>query len=160
MLCMVEIFCEGAVFYDDTSYIEVILERNGIPLEDTVGYDRFLFNGAVLPGKRISATGRACRHNVSDCSAGMGLGILDIPGGRPAFLSLDSGDDLRLRVKTNLTLDVGVFTKLFSVRLQLNDAVFDIPLNQPNVEIEWAGRGEYVVSLEPFVVQALTRVLV
>ncbi|HHW25778.1 MAG TPA: hypothetical protein GXX23_00350 [Firmicutes bacterium] len=159
MLLSAEAFCENAVFFDDTSFIALHLERNGIPLEDTIGSDSFLFNGAILPERRVGATGRTCRHQMDNLSAALGLGSVSVPGPRDAVVGLDLSDDLRLRVKTNLTLDVGVFTKVFSVKLRVDGKTFDIPLSRPDVQIEWVGRGEYLVSLQPFVIQALTKTM-
>lgn len=157
MYVLAELYCENTVFFDDTSYLEMALERNGVPLEDTLGHDRFLFNGAALPGRRVGATGRACRHGMNELTSGIGLGNLDVPGGHAASVGLDMSDELKLRVKTNLILDPGVFTKVFSLRLELGNSWFDIPLSRPDVEVQWVGRGEYLVSLERFLVEAFKR---
>ena len=154
-----EAICEMAVFFDDTSFMALNLERNGIPLEDTIGSDYFLFNGAILAERRVGATGRTCRHQMNNLSAALGLGSVSAQGPREAVAGLEIGDDLRLRVKTNLTLDAGVFTKVFAIKLHIDGKTFDIPLSRPDVRIEWVGRGEYLVSLEPFLLQALTKTM-
>ncbi len=156
MFLQAELVCENAVFFDDTSYVEVFFERNSVPLEDTIGSSLFMFNGVVLPERRVAATGRACRYNMNDLTSGTGLGVVETLRSQPAYCGLDLTDDLKLRVKTNLTLDVGLFTKVFSVKLKLDQWDFDIPLSRPDVKIEWKGRGEYLVSLEPFLARVLT----
>ena len=157
MYILAEIYCESTLFFDETSFLEMHLERNGVPLEDTIGQDRFLFNGAVLPGRRAGATGRACRHGMNELTSGIGFGTLDVPAGHAASVALDLSDELKLRIRTNLVLDPGVLAKAFSVRLRLGDSWFDIPLSRPDVEVEWVARGEYLIPLESFLVEAFKR---
>ena len=157
MLCVGELFSETTAFFDDTTFVSMDLERNGYPMDDTIGYDSFAFSGAILPGKRVAATGRACRHDMTDMTCGSGLGVLAVPDGKRAFCALDASDDFALRVKTNLTLDVGAFTQNFAIRLGFDGTVLEIPLSRPDVRIEWTGRGEYVISLLPFLNEVLRR---
>lgn len=158
MYVAAELFCENTVFFDETCYVEMRFERNGIPIEDTGGCDRFLFNGAVLPGRRIGATGRACRHTLNELTSGVGTGAFATPGSRAASVEIEASEELRLRVRTNLVLDPGIFAKVFSIRLELGDSWFDIPLSRPDVEIEWVGRGEYLIPLDRFLIEAFKRI--
>jgi hypothetical protein len=157
MRCVAELFTETTVFFDDTSFVSMDLERNGYALDDTIGYDSFAFCGAILPGRRVAATGRACRHEMTDMTCGSGLGGLSVPCGRQAICVLEGSDDLSLRVKTNLTLDAGRFTKDFAIRLGFDGVGLEVPLSRPDVKIEWSGRGEYLIPLQPFLDEVLRR---
>lgn len=157
VLCVAELFSGTTVFFDDTTFVSMDFERNGYPLDDTIGFDTFTFNGTILPGRRVSATGRACRHDMAGMTSGSGLGVLSVKDGEPAFCVLDVSDDLALRVKTNLTLDVGTFTRDFAVRLEFDGTTLEVPLSRPDVRIDWIGRGEYVISLQSFLDEALRR---
>lgn len=150
-----ELINEQGVFFDDTSYVEMIFARNGLALEETFGQDRFNFNGMVLPGKRLSGTGRSRRYSMDNLTGGIGLGLLEAPPACPVFFGLDMQDDLRLRVKTNLVLDAGVFAKLFTIGISVDGVKLEIPLARPDVEIEWVGRGEYSIAMGPFVLEAI-----
>lgn len=90
-------------------------------------------------------------------SGGLGLGVLETPPACPLFFGLDMCDDFRLVVKTNVILDVGVFARSFSLNLTVDGVTLDIPLSRPDVEIDWIGRGEYSISLDPFILEALKK---
>jgi hypothetical protein len=147
-----ELICRGAMFFNNRCFVEMWLSRNGVLVEETFGCDRYLFDGTLLPGKRVSGTGRTYIH--TRC------GKTPAPPGIPVDCSLDLYDDLVLYVKSNLTLDAGVFSKLFSVYLEIGNMSFYVFSDTDDVEVEWTGRGEFGICLESYFVRALANTFI
>lgn len=153
MFFKAELICRGAMFFGNHCFVELWLDRNGLLVEETFGSDRYLFDGTLLPGKRVAGTGRTHLH--TSCSQPPAA-----PSGVPVHCSLNFYDDLVLHVKTNLTLDPEVFRKLFSVYLEMGNLSFHVLPDADDVETEWTGRGEFGISLEPYFIRALANTFI
>lgn len=145
----VELYAETSLSVDDTTRFELYLTKNGELVGGSRGADQYDSNGMVIMGKRVAACGREATYGMDDRIAGLGLGPLEaLPSG---WFELD-GDcrGLKLHIKTNAVLDVGLLVRDFSLRVYDQDMgmSMDVPLWRPDVKIDWVSRGSFVIDLD------------
>lgn len=147
----VELVAETAVFYDDSSFVSMHLVTDGREVPGSAGVDDFLCNGAILPGKRVAATGRRHSFVYDRFSGSLGLGVVEatpclmVPVPWPG-----NGSTLRLRIRNNIVLDPGLLCANFSLKVKAQNGElkeWDIPLSRPDVRVDWPARGEFEVNL-------------
>jgi hypothetical protein len=142
-----ELRSERALSVDDTTYFQMGLEVDGEPIAASLGCDRYLFNGMVLPSKRVAATGRRSEYTMSDTVTGIGLGCIEGKPAIPCALELGSAQRLVVTVENNAVLDPGVFCLEFSLAIIVQgpegSTAFDLSLRRPDIALSWPSRGVF-----------------
>ncbi len=173
MIIGCDVMCVTSMRVAVGSSIEVQFERNGVPLDGTRGRDTFSLSSVIPAGKRITATGRESHHGAnrpascaaefispnreSDDSGKEPSPSPIIPPAKPTVTGVEIGDRLRLRLKTNFPSEPDMFLRAFRLLVNLNGTFFDVPLKRPDVRIELAKEGEFLVTLDSFLLASLAK---
>ncbi len=146
----VEVIAETMVSVEEGSCFETWLAVNDHLIAASHGSDTYLFNGFVIKGKRLAATGRFHRVKL-DMDLALS-GPMQTRAAVPVEVALAPEDRFSLVFKNNLILDQGLLTAHLALRLidAQGNLLREIPLRSPAVAIDWRRRGEFVVDLFPF----------
>ncbi len=150
MKLSVELFAEKPFILKEDSFIQMSLRLHGLIFPETEGKDEYHFSFLVLSGKSLAGVGREFTYELNLFP--LGLGCIESRPGAFVELGEDKIDDLDVIIETNLTLDLGIFTDSFGLRL-INEKgkTYDIPLSRPDIEIGWDSRGRFDVPITQFV---------
>ncbi|AYO31181.1 MAG: hypothetical protein PWR06_878 [Thermoanaerobacteraceae bacterium] len=147
MLVEIELFTQMAVSINYGDELSMKVNYNGKILEEGISRDSFEFSGTVLGGKRLAAIGRERRYTYGDLT-----GIFEAdPGKGVNLLFIDPEDDIKLIIETNIWLDPGRMVQDLSLKVFSENRMRDIPLNRPDVKIDWPGRGKFIVDIGDFI---------
>lgn len=154
MKLAVELYSEKPLFIKENSFFKLGLGTGGLVLEDTIGVDRYNLAREALLGRRIGGSAREVVYDYSMLPSGMGGGEAR-PG---AYVDVGEEDlkNMAVVLETNLILDPARVRDGLGLRL-VNEAgkSYDIPLARPDVEVNWEGRGRYVIPVGEFVTSKL-----
>ena len=154
MKLAVELYSEKPLFIKENSFFKLGLRTGGLVLEDTIGIDRYKMASMALTGRRLGGTAREMVYDHSIFPSGLGSGEAR-PG---AYVNVGEGSikGMAVILETNLILDVGLLRDSMGLRL-VNEAgkTYDVPLARPDVEVNWDGRGRYVIPVGGFLVSKL-----
>lgn len=143
----IELFASRAIYIADYHEISLAITVNDKLIEESLSKDVFNFYGIILGGKRVAATGRKILYTYND--------LVEIFEAKPAqpfnLLYLDQGDEIELAIDTNLYLDPGIMAQDLIIHIFLGNRSLEIPLNRPDVKIDWPRRGFFVVDLSEYV---------
>jgi hypothetical protein len=143
----IELFASRAIYIADYHQISLALTVNGKLIEESLSLDSFNFFGVILGGKRVAATGRKILYSYKDL-----VEIFEAKPARPfRLLYLDPEDEIKLAIDTNLYLDPGLMAQDLIMRLLTENKSLEIPLNRPDVKMDWPRRGFFVVDLSEYV---------
>lgn len=109
------------------------------------GQDVFQLNGMVLPEKRLAGLGRKQNYRLDDLPAG--LSALEAQPSYPVDVP-EAATSLSFAVDTNLFLSQDLLSYYLSLGVNKNGEYREIPLQSPEVEIDWQSRGKYIVSVK------------
>lgn len=109
------------------------------------GHDEFQLAGMVMPGKRFAGFGRSrfyqLREGHADAEA--------IEAAPSAWV--DIGDDITemaFKINTDIILDPGLLASCLSLGIAKEGGlVTNIPLNRPDIRIDWQSRGTFIVTV-------------
>ena len=122
----------------------MVAEAGVIP--ETAGKDVFQLNGMVLPEKRLAGLGRKQSYRLEDMPAG--LSALEALPSIPVDIPSDLAAKLSFEVETNLFLSQELLSHYLSLGVQKDGFYREIPLQSPEVEIDWQSRGKYIISVK------------
>ena len=125
-------------------FSSAMMTPDGI-VADSCGHDTFQLNGMVLPEKRLAGFGRAQNYHLDDLPAG--LSALEAQPSHPVDLP-EVSDGLSFAVDTNLFLSQDLLSYYLSLGVEKSGEYREIPLQSPEVEIDWQSRGKYIVSVK------------
>ncbi|KYZ76573.1 hypothetical protein AXX12_09085 [Anaerosporomusa subterranea] len=128
------------------SYFSTAMIADGTIIDESRGHDEFQLNGMVLPEKRLAGFGREQSYQLDDLPAG--LSALEAAASHPVEMSSETAASLAFAVDTNLFLSQGLLSHYLSLGVQKNGNYREIPLQSPEVEIDWQSRGKYIVSVK------------
>ena len=140
----IELYMQKALSIMDTHVINLKVSSNGKNLEESYSKDVFEFMGMILGGKRLAAVGREKHYDYNDLSGR----IFESEKATPVnFLFIDPEDDIELIIETNIWLDPGIMVQDVWLKIYSDKKTLDIPLNRPDVKINWQGRGVFAVDI-------------
>jgi len=143
----IELYTQMAVTINHGYELAMKVDYNGKILEQSASRDFFEFSGTVTGGKRLAAVGRERYYDYRDLT-----GIFEADGALPVgFLLVDPEDDIKLMIKTNIWLDPGRMAQDLCLKIFSDARSLEILLNRPDVKIDWAGRGKFIVDIGDFV---------
>jgi hypothetical protein len=119
---------------------------DGNIIETSRGYDAFQMNGMVLPEKRVAGFGREQSYELADLPGG--LSALEATPSQPIELSSDAVDTLAFAVDTNLFFGQDLLSHNLSLGVCKEGLYREIPLQCPEIEIDWQARGKYIISVK------------
>lgn len=125
-------------------FSSAMIALDGI-VKNSCGHDVFQLNGMVLPEKRLAGFGRSQHYRLDDLPAG--LSSLEALPSHPLDVP-ESADILSFSIDTNLFLSQDLLSYYLSLGIQKDGEYREIPLQSPEVEIDWQSRGKYIVSLK------------
>ncbi|TYP49212.1 hypothetical protein [Thermosediminibacter litoriperuensis] len=143
----IELYAGRAIHIADYHEISLAVTSNGEIIEDSASLDYFGFFGVILGGKRVAATGRRIHYSFKDLA-----GIFEAEPAQPfRILFLDPEDEILLTVDTNIWLDPGLLVQDLVLQVSSENKSLEIPLNRPNVKIDWPGRGRFVIDVSEYI---------
>lgn len=143
----IELFTQRAVCINHGYELSMKAVYNGEILEESKSRDTFEFSGTILGGKRLAALGRERCYTYRDLT-----GIFEAePACNLNILLIDPDDDIRLIIENNIWLDPGSMVQDLSLKIFSGNRVREIPLNRPDVKIDWPGRGKFIVDIGEFI---------
>lgn len=151
MIVALELVAEFMMMVKDGDFFAMEMRVNHVPVTGGYGCDQYQVSGLILGGKRVAGTGREQEYNWKNSLMGLG-GVEAVPA-RGVPVEFDPHNSrMRLHIRTNAVLDVGILQAQFCLhwRDAYGGLVLDLPLRSPQVEIDWAGRGDYKLDLTPF----------
>jgi len=140
-----EIKAERGIDINPGDYFETAVLVNGKTLPGTEGRDDFNLNALLLPGKRVAGFGRRRSYALQDLPAG--LSALEVAPSEKVHLG--NAEALAFKICTNVILDQGVLAHRLSLGVAKNGGPLrEIPLNCPDVKIDWQSRGIFVITVD------------
>lgn len=132
----------------DNHYVRLKIKSNEKILEESCSEDVFGFFGAIIEGKRFAAIGRKRKYDHNHL---MGR-IFDADPAAPInFLFIDPEDDIKLILETNIWLDPGIMVQDVTLKIRSDKQKLDIPLNRPDVKMDWSSRGTFAIDISEFI---------
>jgi hypothetical protein len=128
------------------SYFSSAMVAEAVTIESTAGYDAYQLNGMVLPEKRLAGFGRKQCYRLEDMPAG--LSAVEAQPSQPIEIPPEMAASLSFEVDTNLFLSQDLLSHYLSLGVQKNGFYREIPLQSPEVEIDWQSRGKYIISVK------------
>jgi hypothetical protein len=128
------------------SYFSTAIITDGNLIETSRGHDVFQLNGMVLPEKRVAGFGREQSYQLDDLPAG--LSALEATPSQPIELSSETADTLAFAVDTNLFYGQDLLSHNLSLGVHKAGLYREIPLQCPEVKIDWQARGKYIISVK------------
>ena len=128
------------------SYFSSAMITDSTIMEESRGSDAFQLNGMILPEKRLAGFGRKQNYSLTDLPAG--LSALEATESQPVEISPETAASLAFAVDTNLFLSQDLLSHYLSLGVQKNGFYREIPLQSPEVEIDWQSRGKYIISVK------------
>lgn len=132
-------------------YVGLELTANHEVVPGSAGKDIYCFNGMILSGKIIAATGREKKYNWTTIPFGLGPVEAEPPHIIP--VQFEEYTRWRLIIKTNIILDLALVVVQWGLRWL--DAggrlLLDLPFRSPEVTVDCPGRGQFVVDITPFI---------
>lgn len=127
------------------SYFASAMLADGSAIEESRGLDEFQLHGMVLPEKRLAGFGRTQSYRLEDLPAG--LSALEASPSEPMELPSET-NALSFAVDTNLFFGQDLFSHHLSLGVCKEGLYREIPLQSPDVRIDWQSRGQYIVSID------------
>jgi len=124
------------------NYFESIILMDNKSCPTTAGCDIFLVAGVIMPGKRLAGFGRNKCYRLEDMS-----GTLE--AAPSTWLLMESNtSELSFKINTNIILDPGILASFlyFDITTE-SETTTHIPLNRPDIQINWQSRGTFVVTV-------------
>ncbi len=148
MQVAIELYVQKALLIMDTHFASLKVSYNGKILEESCSEDVFGFNGMIIEGKRFAAVGRKRHYDYSHL---MGR-IFEVDAASPMnFLFIDPEDDIKLVLETNIWLDPGIMVQDVSLKICSGKKKLDIPLNRPDIKVDWSSRGAFAIDIGEFI---------
>lgn len=144
----IELYVQRALFIMDNHFVSLKIISNGKVLEESCSQDVFGFFGTIIEGKRFAALGRNRSYDYNHL---MGRIFEADPAAPVNFLFIDPEDDIKLVLETNIWLDPGVMVQDISLKINSDKKKLDIPLNRPDVKIDWSSRGTFSIDIGDFI---------
>lgn len=143
------LLCEKTLHFSPHHRFRMYIERDGKPVEGSVGEDTFAYNGMFFSGTPVGATGRSAVHRPQPDLTG----YQGVPGTPVALLPKPGQTEeellasLALWVDNNLILSQGELQTYYSLRARIDGRVLPIPLHTPLMKVHWEGKGLFRIAL-------------
>ena len=147
MLLGIELVNTKATHFAPHHRYSLHLRRGDGVVNESRGSDTFAFNGTLLPGEAITATGRDAHHRQT-----VDLSELQGVAARPVEVP-DGEEPLTVWVDTNASLGQEVFQTDFALRITRDGVGFTLPLLLTRVH--WEGNGLFKIYLDDWVQRAV-----
>jgi len=144
----IELFVQRAVYIVDNNFVRLKVLNNGKVIEESCSEDDFDFFGTIIPGKRLASVGRKTKY---DPNYLMGRIFEANPSLPINFLFIDPEDDIKLIIETNIWLDPGIMVQDVMLKINSEKKSLEIPLNRPDVKLDWSSRGTFAVDIGDFI---------
>ncbi|HHY41343.1 MAG TPA: hypothetical protein GX514_00595 [Thermoanaerobacterales bacterium] len=144
----IELYVQRAVYIMDNNFLRLKVLNNSKLIEESCSEDIFEIFGTILPGKRLAAVGRKSKY---DSNYLMGRIFEAHPSSPINFLFIDPEDDIKLVMETNIWLDPGILVQDVMLRFNSDKRSLEIPLNRPDVKIDWRSRGTFAIDIGDFI---------
>ena len=147
MLLGIELVNTKATHFAPHHRYSLYLCRGDEVLDSTRGSDTFAFNGTLLPGEAITATGRDAHHRQN-------VDLSELKGVPPKMVEVPQGEEpLTVWVDTNASLGQAVFQTDFALRITRDGVGFTLPLLL--TKVHWEGNGLFKIYLENWAERAV-----
>ncbi|MDL2300158.1 hypothetical protein LJC01_00745 [Clostridiaceae bacterium OttesenSCG-928-D20] len=152
-----ELICERGYQFLDSQIIEMFLERGGEIIEGSRGTDIYTYNGMLLPGSAVCASGRRSLHEIAPDLFGLGgseavpVSIEPSPSdleNRSDFVGSEVFNGLRLWIETNTLISQGELQSYFSLIAHVDGREIPVSLNSSVTRINWHGCGRFCIELD------------
>lgn len=143
----IELYVQRAVTINPGYFIGMKLYQNKAIIKESLSKDTFDFSGTLLSGKRLAGTGREKVYTYRDLT-----GIFEAdPASDINFIFIDPEDDIKLEIDTNIWLDPGMMVQDTALRVYSPKKMLEIPMNRPDIKLDWSGRGRYTINVGDFI---------
>ncbi|MEW6523640.1 MAG: hypothetical protein AB1445_08755 [Bacillota bacterium] len=142
----VELYCDVLIPIWRGTCFAIHLFANGQVVAGSAGVDGYDYDGLLVPGRRVAATGRTAHYRVNRAARAHGLGSLEARPARP--VSVPALGTLALHVLIRPALPPEYMLRAFSMRL-LAGARFSCHyrLSRPELAARILGPGQLELAL-------------
>jgi len=144
----IELYVQRAIYIMDNHFIRLKVTNNNKLIGESCSEDIFEFFGTIIPGKRLAAMGRKSKYEPSFLYGRIFEANPSLPIN---FLFVDPEDDIKLIIETNIWLDPGVMLQEVMLKVFSEKKALEIPLNRPDIKIDWSGRGTFTIDIGDFI---------
>lgn len=145
----IELIGDMSLHFSPHHYFKLHLQKSNSIIEQSKGEDTFHYNGILLPGCIVSATGRKKTHKLEPSLnhlTGFSCVPILIPNTEKLSLS-ESLKDLVLCIDTNLIMSQGELQTYYTMKINLNHKLITLPLLCHNMRVHWQNLGIFHVYL-------------
>jgi hypothetical protein len=146
MMCCFEWNAQKDIEVNPGNYFESIVLTGDKMYPDAAGRDEFQFAGLIRQGKRLAGSGRCKSYSREDISAR--LESIEVAPSTWVALNGDPAG-ISFKIATDIILDPGLLASYLSLDIaKENGTAIHIPLNRPDVQIDWQSRGTFVIRVD------------
>ncbi|MDF2874317.1 MAG: hypothetical protein K0R22_1000 [Sporomusa sp.] len=146
MKCCFEWNAQQDIAVTPGNYFESTVLAGDNLYPEATGRDEFQFAGLIKPGKRLAGSGRSKCYSREEMDTGSGV----IEAAPSAWVEF-KGDPSKLlfRISTDIILDPGCLAACLSLDIATEGGTaIHIPLNLPDIQIDWQSRGTFIVRVD------------